>query len=175
MKEVWKGLIYDGKNYSEWIEISNLGRVRNPKTTTIRKQNLLKSGYCFVSFSMGSRNKKKTFRVHKGLAETFIANPENKPYINHKDGNKINNSLNNLEWVTAKENTTHAYSTGLIVPKEGQGHYKAKFSEEQIRFIRKNHIKSSSKHGALALSKMFNVSASTMQSIVNYETYKNIL
>lgn len=51
--------------------------------------------------------------VHRILALTWIDNPQNKPYVNHRDGNKLNNLLDNLEWVTAKENTTHAHATGL--------------------------------------------------------------
>lgn len=67
------------------------------------------SGYLMVSLS----NRKKHC-IHKLLAAHFIPNPENKKQVNHKDGNKLNNQLNNLEWATPSENMKHAYKSGLI-------------------------------------------------------------
>ena len=175
MKEIWKGLIYGGKDYSEWIEISNLGRVRNPKTRTIRKQNLLKTGYYFVSFSMGSREKKKTFRVHKGLAETFIPNPENKPQVNHIDGNKQNNNLENLEWVTNRENVKHAYEVGLTDPTSWNRRRNAKLTDEQVRFIRENYIPRDKKYNSCTLARKFDMHPMTIRQLLNYETYKDVI
>lgn len=71
-----------------------------------------RNGYKIITIS-GRKVLKKTLKIHRIVAEAFIPNPENKPYVNHKDGNKLNNSLHNLEWVTAKENMQHAYKTGL--------------------------------------------------------------
>lgn len=61
---------------------------------------------------------KKGFLVHRLVALEYIPNPGNKPYVNHKDGNKLNNHYSNLEWVTAKENSDHAIRTGLRDPKK---------------------------------------------------------
>lgn len=56
----------------------------------------------------------KEFLVHRLIAKTFIPNPENLPFVNHKDGNKLNNSVSNLEWCSAKGNVNHAFDTGLM-------------------------------------------------------------
>jgi hypothetical protein len=169
--EKWKGLIYNNKDYSDWIEVSSLGRVRNPKTGTIRKQNLNKCGYYFVSFSMGSCNKKKTFRVHKGLAEVFIPNPGNKPQVNHIDGNKLNNNLNNLEWVTCQENVRHAYDTGLTSIQYGLEHHSSVLNWKDVNYIIQNYKPYDKKYGARSMGRKFNVSHST---ILRYlDTYGN--
>ena len=69
----------------------------------------VKDGYLRVN--VWSEN--KWLRVHRLVAEAYVPNPDNKPYVNHKDGNKWNNHYTNLEWVTAKENVIHAFQTGL--------------------------------------------------------------
>ena len=68
--------------------------------------------YYVVSLKQNGK-KAKNFFIHRLMAETFIPNPENKPQINHIDGNKLNNSIDNLEWVTCAENAQHAIRTGL--------------------------------------------------------------
>ena len=78
----------------------------------ILKQPLNKNGYPCVTIKLldGSQ---KFITVHKLIATTFIPNPENKPQINHIDGNKLNNAVSNLEWCTVQENIIHAYKMGL--------------------------------------------------------------
>ena len=67
----------------------------------------------------------RMLNIHRLVAEAFVPNPSGKPQVNHKDGDKSNNSYLNLEWVTASENVQHAFDTGLKVQKSGAGHQRA--------------------------------------------------
>ena len=92
-------------------EVSDTGLVRNIKTQMVLKPSTTVYGYeqvglyNFPAYSL--------CRVNRLVASAFIANPNNLPYVNHIDGNKRNNKASNLEWCTAKDNTQHAYDTGL--------------------------------------------------------------
>lgn len=93
--------------------VSDTGRIRrdgSSKDHSVRD----KRGYLTVDLYDGG--KRKTERVHRLVAEAFIPNPDNKPEVNHKDGNKHNNNASNLEWVTSKENCRHAWDLGLMKP-----------------------------------------------------------
>lgn len=80
-------------------------------------------------------NKQKVFSIHREVAKAFIPNPENKPQVNHIDGNKQNNDVNNLEWVTNQENQLHAYKLGLNKPRNGASNNNAVITEEQAKEI----------------------------------------
>ena len=91
------------------LECSNFGRVREVRKTLKRFRRILKvekitaKNYSKISF------KGKSYMIHRIVSEVFIPNPDNKPFINHKDGNRQNNSVINLEWCTAQENNLHAF------------------------------------------------------------------
>lgn len=116
MQEVWK----DIPEYEGLYQVSNLGRVksllryvlrRNGQTTrvneTILKQTLDTDGYPIVGLC---KNNRKTQTVHRLVAKAFIPNPENKPCIDHIDGNRTNNNVDNLRWATVKENANNPIS-----------------------------------------------------------------
>jgi len=94
--------------YSRY-KISNLGEILNKRNKVVKSQIQI---YYKVSL-IGDNNIRKTMFLHRLLAIHFISNPLNLPCVNHKDGNKLNNNLSNLEWCTASENTKHGYDLGL--------------------------------------------------------------
>lgn len=112
MKEKWKKV----QNYGSY-SVSSYGNVRNDETGTIRKQNKNGSGYlCVTIWRDGTP---RTLVVHRLVANAFLKNPHNKPCINHKDGDRTNNNIHNLEWCTAKENSLHRYRVlGNYISKE---------------------------------------------------------
>lgn len=97
----------------------------------ILKQAVNSHGYCCVSIALET-GKHETVAVHKLIALTFINNPENKPQVNHIDGNKTNNNVKNLEWCTVKENLQHAFDTGL---NQGSKPWLGKFGSSHNRSI----------------------------------------
>ena len=91
--------------------VSNRGNLKNIKNGNILKLQTNKSGY--NEYTLAQNGIKKNFKIHRLVGILFIPNEDKKPQINHIDGNKTNNNVNNLEWCTAKENDTHARETGL--------------------------------------------------------------
>ena len=105
---IWKD-IEGTTNY----EISSNGNVRNKTTKKILKGRKSKSGYLQVSIKFDGEEKFKNKYIHRLVAEAFIENKYNKKEVNHKDGNKLNNNLDNLEWVTSSENQKHRHAIGI--------------------------------------------------------------
>lgn len=106
---MWKKLIIEGQE--TLYSISDDGQIRNDQRNTLL---VLREEQGYKTVILHINKKQRKFRVHRLVALTFIDNPENKPYVNHKDGNRSNNSVANLEWVTPQENTRHAVETGLL-------------------------------------------------------------
>lgn len=111
---IWKRMIYHGKDLGDYYLVSNTGEIKGVKTRKIRKKNINRQGYYFVCVSLGNKEERPLIKVHRAVAETFLENPNNYPVINHKDGNKLNNNFNNLEFCTYQHNTQHAYDSNLI-------------------------------------------------------------
>lgn len=104
MTEEWREIPQTGGKY--WV--SNFGRIRGP--LKLRKLKPHPTGYIGVGIKIKKGNKyvAKFCQVHRLVAQAFIPNPKNKPDVNHIDGNKRNNCVKNLEWVTEHENNIHA-------------------------------------------------------------------
>lgn len=139
MTEIWK----DIAGYEGLYQVSNLGRVKSlPKQYgfSYRPEKILAEvvdSHGYVVFNLRKDGRKKQVYLHRVVASTFIDNPFNYPQVNHLNGDKKDNRVENLEWCTAKQNVQHAYNNGLSVGKKGELHpmYGKHHSEESKRVI----------------------------------------
>lgn len=161
-KEIWKPF----PDYEDFYEVSNFGRVRRIKQVPgTRCGKILKihkntSGYPIVVVSRHS--KERTVMVHRAVARAFIEPVEGKPYVNHIDGDKTNNVVDNLEWVTMRENHLHSlYDLDNI---KSHRH----FSDEQILAIRNDDRTQSQ------IAKDYGVCQATIGMIRRGITYKDV-
>lgn len=105
--EIWKNVVINGEPVDNYY-VSNLGRFKNYKGIIMENYKPHHSGYIYLRVNI------EKYALHRLVAWTFIDNPENKPVVNHIDGNKTNNAVSNLEWCTIKENNQHNANVGLI-------------------------------------------------------------
>ena len=117
----WKDIV----GYENEYQINQFGEIRTLKDSPkLKKYDVLKpqtskrNGYVYQM--LYKNGKEKLFRVHRLVAMAFLPNPNNLPQVNHKDGNKQNNSVDNLEWCEQSDNMKHAYKNGLQIPSENQ-------------------------------------------------------
>jgi len=166
MKEIWKE-ITDFENY----EVSNFGNIRSlidshnkiREFPLLRKQQKQKTGYLYIGLS--KNNKIYTKLVHRLVAKAFIENSNNKPDINHINGIKTDNRVQNLEWATRTENQIHAYKIGLQKIQYGEKTSQAKLNGEQVIQIKKLR-----KETSLTLKQI-----AKKLNIQNYRNLENIL
>ena len=118
INEIWK----DIQGYEGFYQISNFGRVKSLARLSIQNhllpEKILKQSELNGYYKVNLQNKEgvKSHQVHRLVAIAFLANTDNKPCVNHIDGDKHNNNVNNLEWCTVSENNKHAYKMGLASP-----------------------------------------------------------
>lgn len=125
--EVWKNI----KGYENY-QVSNFGRVKRKsgfdESKHYRKEKILKQNNAkgYFQVALYKNKKRKDFKVHRLVCNAFLINNKNKKQVNHKDGNKLNNNISNLEWCTPSENIKHAYKTKLRKKYYGSGHNNAR-------------------------------------------------
>lgn len=116
------------KNFENYT-IYDTGEVFNENTGKKLEGKIRLNGYRV--YSLSKNNKKQDFYAHRLVAEYFINNPNNLPVVNHKDGNKLNNSIENLEWVSYSDNALHAYKEDLIQKRTKAIYYTEDLNEEE--------------------------------------------
>lgn len=147
------------------------GRVR---TNRLRKGWLTptvdKNGYIRY-YLIGDDGKRKGMYIHQIVARTYIPNTENKPQVNHIDGNKANNSIGNLEWCTHRENILHDWKMGRRKGLEGESGSGSKKTVAEVEKIRQMY-----KYGStqVELGKIFDISQPTISQIVRKVTWRNV-
>jgi DNA-binding transcriptional regulator YiaG len=177
--EIWKSI----KEYDGIYEVSNYGRIKRKAKRSFCKEwarthkpcdTLLSptiiASYCKVFLS--KKNSRKYVAVHRLVAESFIANPNNHPVVNHKDGDKLNNVSTNLEWITQSDNAKHSNQTGLTTILRGSQIGNSKLSEQDIKDIRE--IWSKGRVSQYKLAELFGMSQCHISDIVNHKRWAHI-
>jgi hypothetical protein len=182
MNEMWKDL----PGYEGLYQVSNLGKVKSlPKYRrtgqgmVLYKEKIMSPSPCkkrlYLNLSLvDSSGKKRQFDVHRLVALTFLPQILAKTHVNHKDCNRLNNRVDNLEWCTPKENAQHALKMGRYYISRGEENYGAKLKEEDIKEIRSRYRKYDLQNGGKALAKEFGVSNVTIHYVVHKLKWSHI-
>lgn len=170
MKEVWK----DIQGYEGIYQISNFGRVKSLK---FGKEKILKTPtntHNYPSIYLKENGKKKALRVHRLVAQNFLVNDNNYPDVNHIDGNKTNNKIENLEWCNRSQNEFHAYKIGLKNNnhKKGEKSHRTNLTNNDAKLIYK--LRNEYKMKGKTLAWLFNVHIVTIYEIATKRGWKHI-
>lgn len=155
--------------YEDYFSVTEGGRIFSHRTNKFLKLHINRKGYCIFSTKINGRDGKAIcFKVHRVVAEAYLLNPENKSEVNHIDGNKLNNNVINLEWVSRSENIQHAYNTGLKFAAKGTKNANSKLSDKDVQEIRQNIEKLTIRE----LAVKYGVHHSTISRCVTNKRYK---
>lgn len=167
MREVCK-TIKNFENYEVGATGEIISYMRNKRRRL--KGRLLRGYLRVVLYKNGTA---KQFQVHRLVAEHFIPNPLSKPCVNHKDGDKTNNSVKNLEWCTHKENTRHAIKKGLLRFYRGmQGERPPNLKENQVIMIYALYKKEGL--GKSDIARRFGIPERRIRDVLNGKTWKHL-
>lgn len=173
MKEIWKSI----KGYNRLYSVSNLGRIRRDiggmglcKKGRILKQDKGKNGY--LSVNLCKNGVPKRLRTAQIVTKEFIGEPKKNHEVNHKNGIKTDNNLNNLEYLTPSENVLHHYHVLGHKAVCGTKQHMAKLNEKKVLKIR--NLYESRIYGTYKLAKDFNVSQSIIWKVIKRITWKHI-
>jgi len=156
------------KRVSEHLYINVNGELFSTRSNKILKPTLGRGGY--YEYTPYIDGKKVKLYQHRLVALRFLDNPDKLEVVNHKDGNKTNNKIDNLEWCTQEDNSRHAWSTGLI-NNSGSSAVKAKFSNSQVISYRNRRAEG---EGVTLLAKEAGCAVSTMSEMLNNHTYRDV-
>ena len=174
MSEQWRDVVgYEGLyQVSSWGRIKAIARmattINYPVKECIRALNIDHKGYCRCSLRKDGKYKNEY--VHVLVALSFIEKKSEKLTVNHINGNKLDNNVSNLEWVTLSENIQHAYNNNLM-RQRGENHKWSKLSTEQVLEIRE--YLDDKSYSREELAKMYNVHVGTIGKIARYESRKH--
>lgn len=156
------------KDYEEDYAVSSYGRMYSKRAgRCLSIKSFDNDGYVKVAPHGNTK------RLNRIVAQTFIPNPDSKTTVNHIDGNKTNNRVDNLEWSTRSEQMIHAYKHGLKKPMRGSENANAKLTDEQVKAIRSEYVRNSRTHGTVALGRRYGVTNRVIGLIVRGLAYRD--
>ena len=158
------------KDYENLYSINTNGQIYSHRRGIYLKPGINGSGYKIVTLC--DKNKRKNKSIHRLLAQHFLENPNSLPEVNHIDGNKLNNNLNNLEWCSCSYNMKHSYKN-KISTNMGETHKLSKLTENNVLEIRKLYKNGQINQGEL--SKKYKVSRRVIYDVIKNNTWKHLL